>query len=118
MCEGKQKKSKIDKGKKKPSGVIVVNSFSKLTQFAGQAKVDYFDLRASRVHTDDVLRFEVQVYNVLTVNILHAFQDLLHVTGTGELRVFKVVVHKPLEKLPACDAEETDKASVSGQTAW
>lgn len=56
------------------------------------------------------------MYNVLPVNVLHAFQDLPHVTGTGELRVLKVVVHKPLEKLPTCDAEETDKTSVSEQT--
>lgn len=86
---------------------LCLRNFSQLTQLAGEAKVDDFDLCASRVYAHNVLWFEVQVYNVLLVNVLHALQDLPHVTGAGELRVLKVVVYEPLEELPACDAEET-----------
>lgn len=84
-----------------------------LTEFTGQAKVDDLDLHASGVHADDVLWLEVQVNDILLVYVLHALQDLPHVTGTGELCVLKVIVHEAFEKLSACDAEETDKASAS-----
>lgn len=49
--------------------------------------------------------------DVLLVYVLHALQDLPHVTGTGELRVLKVIVHEAFEKLSTCDTEETDKTS-------
>lgn len=77
---------------------------SKLTQFTSQAKVDDLDPRPGRVHADDVLRFEVQVDDVLLVNVLHALQDLLHVAGAGGLCVLKVVVHDAFKELPACNA--------------
>lgn len=43
----------------------------------------------------------------LLVDVLHTFQDLPHVACTSELRVLKVLVHQPFEKLSACDAEQT-----------
>lgn len=51
--------------------------------------------------------------DILLVYVLHALQDLPHITGTGELRVLKVIVHEAFEKLSTCDTEETDKASAS-----
>lgn len=78
----------------------------KLTQFTRQAKVDDLDPCTGCVHTDDVLRLEVQVDDVLLVNVLHALQDLLHVAGAGELRVLEVVVHDAFEELPACNTEQ------------
>lgn len=80
----------------------------RLTQFTGQAKVNDLDLRASRVHADNVLWFEVQVDDVLLVDVTHTLQDLLHVAGTGELRVLEVVVHKAFKELPTCNARWTN----------
>lgn len=81
------------------------NKFKNLTQFTGQAKVDDLDLRASRVHADNVLRFKVQVNDILLVDVLHALQDLPHVMGTGELCVFKVLIHEAFEKLSTCNTD-------------
>lgn len=76
---------------------------SELTQFTRQAKVNNLDFRPSRVYTDNVLRLEVQVDDVLLVDILHALQDLLHVAGTGGLRVLKVVIDKAFKEFAACN---------------
>lgn len=76
---------------------------SELTQFTRQAKVNNLDFRPSRVYTDNVLRLEVQVNDVLLVDILHALQDLLHVAGTGGLRVLKVVIDKAFKEFAACN---------------
>lgn len=83
--------------------------FSRLTQLTGQAEVDDLDARAGGVHTDDVLRFEVQVDDVLLVNVLHALQDLLHVAGAGGLRVLEALVHDAFEELPAGDAKTSER---------
>lgn len=82
-----------------------------LTQFTGQAKVDDLDLRASRVHADNVLRFKVQVDDVLLVDVLDALQDLPHVLGTAELCVFKVLIHEAFEQLSTCDTDQRDETS-------
>lgn len=82
---------------------------SKLTQFTSQAKVNDLDPCTSCVHTDDVLRFEVQVNDILLVNVPHALQDLLHVAGTGRLCVLKVVIHKAFKELPTCNTGQTNK---------
>lgn len=71
-----------------------LSPYSELTQFTRQAKVNNLDLGTSCIHTDYVLRFEVQVNDILLVNVLHALQDLLHVAGTCGLCVLKVVIHK------------------------
>lgn len=76
---------------------------SELTQFAGQAKVNNFDLCPGGVDTDDVLRLEVQMDDVLLVHVLHALQDLLHVASAGGLRVLKVLVDQAFEELAACN---------------
>lgn len=41
--------------------------------------------------------------DVLLVNVLHALQDLLHVAGTGGLRVLEVVIHDAFKELPTCN---------------
>lgn len=79
-----------------------------LTQFTSQAKVNDLDPCTSCIHTDDVLRFEVQVNDILLVNVPHALQDLLHVAGTGGLRVLKVVIHEAFKELPTCNTGQTN----------
>lgn len=86
----------------------------KLTQFACQAKVNDLDPCTRGVHTDDVLRLEVEVDDVLLVDVLHALQDLLHVAGTGGLRVLKVVIHDAFKELSASDTGQREREHLSG----
>lgn len=44
--------------------------------------------------------------DVLLVNVLHALQDLLHVAGTGGLRVLEALVHDALKELTAGNARQ------------
>ncbi len=50
--------------------------------------------------------------DVLLVNVPHSLQDLLHVAGTGGLRVLKVVIDDTFKELSTCNAGRTNKPSV------
>lgn len=76
-----------------------------------QSKINDLDWGACGVDTHNVLRFEVQVDDVLLMHVTDALQDLLHVVHAGRLRVLKVVVHDALKQLAACNtATQTNRS--------
>ncbi len=77
------------------------------TQLASESKVNDFDLNPGSVHTDDVLRFEVQVDNVLLVHVLNPLQNLTHVAHTGHFGVLKTFIYNALKQLPTSNTART-----------
>lgn len=83
--------------------VLRLNMLFFHTYPGGQSKINDLDWGACGVDAHNVLRFEVQVDDVLSMHVANALQDLLHVVHAGRLRVLKVVVHDALKQLAACN---------------
>lgn len=92
------------------SGSCVVG-VGRVTEPAGEAEVDEFDLAAGLVHTHDVLRFEVQVDDALLVDEVDAVDDLQHVFDHLPLCQLKVLVDDPLKQLTARDPADGEGCS-------
>ena len=82
---------------------------------ASQSEVDDLDLVAVQSDAEDVLRFQIEVEDVLGVHVLDALADLPQEVDALLLSQFVIVIDHPLQQFMSADAGKTTHNGMNKQ---